>query len=99
DTEQDCQRFFRRAGALLALLHCFAASDIHHENIIAAGDHPVPTNVETLLQAGATRADAESQAYEAARQLIANSVAAVGLLPSYGKSANGFQSPGGARPA
>ena len=33
DSEQDCQRFFRRAGAWLALLHCFAASDIHHENI------------------------------------------------------------------
>ncbi len=97
-TEQGCQRFFRRAGAWLALFHCFAASDIHHENVIAAGDHPVPIDVETLLQAGATRTDAaraESQAYEAARELIANSVAAVGLLPGYGKSANGVYAAGG----
>ena len=97
-TEQGCQRFFRRAGAWLALFHCSAASDIHHENVIAAGDHPVPIDVETLLQAGATRTDAaraESQAYEAARELIANSVAAVGLLPGYGKSANGVYAAGG----
>src|SRR6185437_1674857 len=29
-----CERFFRRAGAWLALLHCFAASDMHQENLI-----------------------------------------------------------------
>jgi type 2 lantibiotic biosynthesis protein LanM len=98
DTQQDCQRFFRRAGAWLALFHCFAASDIHHENMIAAGDHPVPIDVETLLQGGrsAVRSvPAESQAYEAARELIANSVASVGLLPSYGKSPNGVRAAGG----
>ena len=95
DNEQDCRRFFRRAGAWLALFHCFAASDIHHENIIAAGDHPVPIDVETLLQASTTRADADSQAYEAARELIANSVIGVGLLPSYGESADGIHAAGG----
>ncbi|HKP40676.1 type 2 lanthipeptide synthetase LanM family protein [Mycobacterium sp.] len=98
NTQADCQRFFRRAGAWLALFHCFAASDMHHENLIAAGDHPVPVDVETLLQPTATRASTarpESQAYEAARELIANSVAAVGLLPSYGKSANGIRAAGG----
>jgi type 2 lantibiotic biosynthesis protein LanM len=98
DTAQDCQRFFRRAGAWLALFHCFAASDIHHENMIAAGDHPVPIDIETLLQGHATAArsaSAESQAYEAAREMIANSVASVGLLPSYGKSANGVRAAGG----
>ena len=98
DTEQGCRRFFRRAGAWLALFHCFAASDIHHENMIAAGDHPVPIDVETLLQGrptAARSAPAESQAYEAAREMIANSVAAVGLLPSYGRSTNGVRAAGG----
>ena len=98
DTEQDCRRFFRRAGAWLALFHCFAANDIHHENMIAAGDHPVPIDIETLLQGSSTAvrsAPAESQAYEAARQMIANSVASVGLLPSYGKAANGVHAAGG----
>ena len=95
NSEQECPRFFRRAGAWLALLHSFAASDIHHENIIAAGDQPVPIDVETLLQGGTTRADVDSQALEAARELIANSVVPVGLLPSYGESADGIHAAGG----
>ena len=47
---EGCRRFFRRAGAWLALLHCFAATDMHQENLIAAGDHPVPIDLETVLQ-------------------------------------------------
>jgi type 2 lantibiotic biosynthesis protein LanM len=98
DTLEDCQRFFRRAGAWLAIFHCFVASDMHHENLIAAGDHPVPVDVETLLQPPTThvaRKQPQAQAYETARELIADSVAAVGLLPSYGKSANGVHAAGG----
>ncbi|WP_445170878.1 type 2 lanthipeptide synthetase LanM family protein [Mycolicibacterium sp. Dal123E01] len=86
-----CQEFFGRAGAWLALFHCFAGSDIHQENLIAAGDHPVPVDLETLLQAGVeepSRLRPASQAHAAARELIANSVAAVGLLPAYGRSAD-----------
>ena len=93
-----CGRFFRRAGAWLALFHCFAAGDIHHENLVAAGDHPVPIDVETLLQAAAADVDGvrpDAQAYQAARELIADSVTAVGLLPAYGKSATGVYSAGG----
>ncbi len=52
-----CERFFRRAGAWLALFHCFAASDMHQENMIAAGDHPLPIDLETLLQAPAVDHD------------------------------------------
>lgn len=87
---QNAGRFFRRAGAWLALFHSFGANDIHQENLIAAADHPVPIDLETILQAGAAGpADPkrESEAYEAARELIADSVMAVGLLPGYGRSA------------
>jgi type 2 lantibiotic biosynthesis protein LanM len=87
--EEGCERFFRRAGAWLALFHCFAASDMHQENIIAAGEHPVPIDLETILQPGAEtyRAqDAEGRAYEAAMDTIADSVMAVGLLPAYGRT-------------
>ena len=86
DDAAGCQRFFRRAGAWLALFHCFAATDIHHENLVAAADHPVPIDLETLLQTPESRVTG-APAHEAARALIANSVAAVGLLPAYGKSA------------
>ena len=45
------ERFFRRAGAWLALFHGFAATDMHQENIIACGDHPTPIDLE-MISAG-----------------------------------------------
>jgi type 2 lantibiotic biosynthesis protein LanM len=89
--QSGCREFFRRAGAWLALFHCFAASDIHQENLIAAGDHPVPVDLETILQAGVDESGSsrpEAEAYAAARELITDSVAAIGLLPAYGRSAD-----------
>jgi type 2 lantibiotic biosynthesis protein LanM len=86
---QGCKRFFRRAGAWLALFHSFASADMHQENMIAAADHPVPIDLEMILQATAAEhktRDAEAQAFEAAMDTVANSVMMVGLLPAYGKS-------------
>ncbi len=80
--------YFQRAGAWLALLHCFAATDMHQENMIAAGDQPVPIDLETILQAPAEQhkiQDPESQAFDAAVETVANSVMMVGLLPAYGR--------------
>ncbi len=87
--QEGCKRYFRRAGAWLALFHCFAANDMHQENIIAAGDHPVPIDLETILQAPAEEhksQDPEGQAFDAAVGTIANSVMMVGLLPAYGRA-------------
>jgi class II lanthipeptide synthase len=86
---RDCDTFFRRAGAWLALLHCFVATDIHQENMIAVGDHPVPIDLETILQPSAEEhkiGAAEAEAFDAAMDIIANSVMTVGLLPAYGRS-------------
>jgi type 2 lantibiotic biosynthesis protein LanM len=76
------QRFYRRQGALLALLYVLGASDFHAENLIAAGEDPVLIDLETLLQPGqpastAGRTGADLAAGEAAR----GSVMAAGLLP------------------
>jgi type 2 lantibiotic biosynthesis protein LanM len=84
-----CAMFYRRAGAMLALLHCFCATDMHQENIIASGDHPVPIDLETLLQppAGVPKSPhAHGAAYDAAADMIVNSVMAVGMLPAYGRA-------------
>ena len=84
-----CARFFRRAGAWLALLHAFAATDMHQENMIAAGEHPVPIDLETILQPSAEEhkaQEAEGEAFDAAMDIVANSVMTVGLLPAYGRS-------------
>jgi type 2 lantibiotic biosynthesis protein LanM len=84
-----CASFFRRAGAWLALMHCFAATDIHQENMIAAGDHPVPIDLETILQPSAEEHkvhEPEGEAFDAAMEIIGNSVMTVGLLPAHGRS-------------
>ena len=84
-----CAMFFRRAGAWLALMHCFAATDIHQENVIAVGDHPVPIDLETILQPSAEEHkvhEPEGEAFDAAMEIIGNSVMTVGLLPAYGRS-------------
>ncbi len=87
--EDGVKRFFRRGGAWLALFHLFAGSDMHQENLIAASDHPVPIDLEMILQAAAEENrshEAEAEAFEAAMETVANSVMMVGLLPAYAKS-------------
>ena len=42
-------RFYRRQGALLALLYLVDGTDIHFENLVACGDTPVLVDVETLF--------------------------------------------------
>ena len=84
-----CTRFFRRSGAWLALFHCFAATDMHHENVIAAGDQPVPVDFEMVLQASGDEYKTETpeaMAFEAVLDELGNSVLMVGLLPSYTRS-------------
>jgi type 2 lantibiotic biosynthesis protein LanM len=86
---QNHNTFFQRAGAWLALFHCFAATDMHQENIIAAGDHPIPIDLETLFHVMLNEnqgADLENNAMEVAKKKLAESVMAVGLLPAYGRS-------------
>jgi len=84
-----CKRYFQRAGAWLALFHCFAANDMHQENIIAAGEHPVPIDLETILQSAVARTaptEPEAEAFYVATEKLASSVMMVGLLPVYGRS-------------
>lgn len=87
--QEGCKRFFQRAGAWLAVFHCFVANDMHQENIIAAGEHPVPIDLETILQSTAdeheTR-DPEAWASDLALEKLVNSVMMVGLLPAYGRT-------------
>ncbi|WP_330277547.1 type 2 lanthipeptide synthetase LanM family protein [Lentzea sp. NBC_00516] len=41
--------FYKRLGALLALLYAVDGTDMHYENLIACGDQPVLVDVETLF--------------------------------------------------
>ena len=80
------QRFFRRAGALLCLSHLVAGSDMHEENIIAAGEHPVAIDLEMMFQAsdpGAATGAPAMRALEAAQKRLVDSVLTTGLLPAF----------------
>ncbi|WP_051465235.1 type 2 lanthipeptide synthetase LanM family protein [Mycobacterium genavense] len=97
---QSFRRYFRRAGGWLALFHCFAGVDMHQENIIARGEHPVPIDLEMILQAadapgGLDSDDGAGRAYQAATEKLSNSVQEIGMLPVYGKHSNTVFSIGG----
>lgn len=49
-THQEIERFYERQGAWVALLYALEANDFHWENVIAAGEHPVLVDLETLFQ-------------------------------------------------
>jgi type 2 lantibiotic biosynthesis protein LanM len=92
DTPNEFKTFFKRVGAWLALFHCFAANDMHQENIVAAGSHPVPIDLETILQSSNDEqkpSAPEDAAFDAATEKLANSVMATGLLPAYGRGPDG----------
>lgn len=85
-SSQDFEIFYRRAGAWLALFHVFASTDMHFENILANGSHPVPIDLEMILQASAPEAEQETPETAAmieARKNVVKSVLMVGMLPAY----------------
>ncbi|MFD0340485.1 type 2 lanthipeptide synthetase LanM family protein [Streptomyces sp. NPDC127117] len=71
------ETFYRRQGALLALLHALDGTDLHHENLIADGEYPVLVDVETLFHPPLSTAGSDDPAARA----LHDSVHRVGLLP------------------
>ncbi|GAB3874879.1 type 2 lanthipeptide synthetase LanM family protein [Kibdelosporangium lantanae] len=76
-TEVD--RFYRRQGALLALLYAIDAADIHYENLIACADQPVLVDVETLFHPMLEQPTATGP--DPAARVLASSVHRMALLP------------------
>lgn len=79
-TADEIQRFYERQGAYLAVLYALEATDFHSENLIAAGEHPIPIDLEALFHpheeiAGLAQAD------QLAAATMNQSVLRVGLLP------------------
>ncbi len=79
-TPAEVRRFYERQGAYLALLYALEATDIHSENLIAAGEHPLLVDLETLFH---PRVDLNKTlfAQEPAFEALWHSVIRVGLLP------------------
>jgi len=79
----ELQRFYRRLGKLLAVLHLMNATDFHYENIIAYGDQPILVDLESLFRNQWVR-DHDLTASGAVNQamiLIRDSVLSTGIVP------------------
>jgi type 2 lantibiotic biosynthesis protein LanM len=73
-------RFFQRQGGNLALAYLLGAVDLHFENVIAAGEHPVIVDLETLFETTPANA-ALGRASAAAFETLNDSVIRTLLLP------------------
>jgi len=80
----EVERYFTRAGALLALVYALGGSDFHHENVLACGDQPVLIDLEGLLShrfALVERVPNQAFGAEVARRKVLGSVVFAQMLP------------------
>jgi len=75
----EVKRFYLRQGMILCLTHVLGATDLHCENVIAAGEYPLWIDLETLFHPRLKPAEDELDS----EILIANSVLRTGMLPGY----------------
>ena len=99
-------RFYRRYGILLALATLLRSRDLHAENVVAFGEHPVVIDLETLLSpdfgdlAEPEKRHGPRRAVRVARQQLEASVNRTLLLPSVAPaSAEHFYAVGAMSPA
>lgn len=76
-------RYYERAGRLLGLLHALGATDCHADNVVAAGEHPVLVDAETLLQAQARPLAAAVQPVPPGTAWFAASILETGFVPRW----------------
>ncbi|MEA5617255.1 type 2 lanthipeptide synthetase LanM family protein [Cronbergia sp. UHCC 0137] len=76
----EVERFYQRQGGYLSLLSTLSATDFHFENLIAVGEHPILIDLESLFHPRSDELTATA-ADRLDREMMANSVLRVGLLP------------------
>ncbi|RKH37649.1 type 2 lantipeptide synthetase LanM [Corallococcus llansteffanensis] len=77
--EAQVKRFYQRHGGYLALLYLLEGTDFHFENVIAAGEHPVLVDLESLLHPPLRLTEQPDLLLR--EQEVFASVLRVGLLP------------------
>lgn len=75
-------RYYQRFGQLLGLMHIISGRDLHMENIIANGEFPIVTDLETILQKNPKAASNYKTASEKAQSCIHTSSLVSGMLPT-----------------
>lgn len=85
-TAAEVEHFYIRMGMLLRLFQLLEAQDLMLENLVAAGEHPVFVDLETVLQPR-RRIPARARALE---ELMRESVLPLGLLAAHVRIAPGL---------
>jgi type 2 lantibiotic biosynthesis protein LanM len=75
------RRFYQRLGAYLALLYALDATDLHCENLIAAGENPMLIDLETAFQPRCLSSQQSENRIDSTT--LDHSVLRVGLLPIF----------------
>lgn len=84
--EIELAAFYRGIGHWLAIMRALGGSDLHAENLIAAGPSPVVVDCETLFTPRiAPHPSGFGEAYDQAAGLLGRSVLTIGLLPGRGQ--------------
>lgn len=84
--KQEARRYYLRSGALLCLIYLLDATDLHLENIISHGEHPVLIDMETLMHPWVKESDDLENIKNAkywANQKLSHSVIRSGFLPRW----------------
>ncbi|MES2176460.1 MAG: type 2 lanthipeptide synthetase LanM family protein [Gemmatimonadota bacterium] len=83
----EAERYYERAGMILALMHALGTTDLHDQNLVASGEQPMLIDLEMLvsheerpLNGGAEQ---EPTAFVVADRMLADTVLSVGLLPRW----------------
>lgn len=91
-SDEDVERFYTRCGMLLAVLYALATTDVHCENLIASGEHPVVVDLETILSASAQESQL-SQGQDTEENSLSEepSVLSSGFLPRWQTAPDGHR--------
>lgn len=79
--QMELHRYYKRLGIHLFLCYLLNTSDIHAENLVAHGEHPVIVDMETLI--GTATQKCSSDLNGEIHKLIRHSVLQSGILPFY----------------
>lgn len=78
---EQVERFYVRQGAYLALLYTLSATDVHAENLVAAGEQPMLIDLEALFRPRIRQDAEDGTSNTSIDALLQSSVLSVGLLP------------------
>jgi type 2 lantibiotic biosynthesis protein LanM len=91
NSEAEVERFYTRSGMMTAILYVLGTTDVHSENLIANGEHPVIVDLETLLSGSSKEAQSQRQAAGEDGLDGVPSVLSSGFLPQWQIAPDGHQ--------